>query len=58
MSVKANKLSEVKVALGNHPFEELGVVTNGSVEVDGMEWGTIETWKELYDTAIERHLQK
>lgn len=58
VSVKANKLSEVKVALGNHPFEELGVVTNGSVEVDGMEWGTIETWKELYDTAIERHLQK
>ncbi len=58
VSVKANKLSEVKVALGNHPFEELGVVTNGSVEVDGMEWGAIETWKEQYDSAIERHLQK
>ncbi len=58
VSVKANKLKEVKDALGNHPFEELGVVTSGSVEVDGMEWGTIDSWKEQYDTAIENFLSK
>ena len=39
-------------------FEELGVVTSGSVEVDGMEWGAIEEWKEKYDTAIENYLSK
>jgi phosphoribosylformylglycinamidine synthase len=58
VSVKASRLSELKKALDNHPFEELGVVTIGSVEVDGMEWGQIEEWKEKYDTAIENYLSK
>ncbi len=58
VSVKAGRLSELKKALGNHSFEELGVVTTGSVEVDGMEWGAIEEWKEKYDTAIENYLSK
>lgn len=58
VSVKAEQLAAVKKALGNHPFEELGVVTGGSVEVDGMEWGMIDEWKEKYDTAIENYLSK
>jgi phosphoribosylformylglycinamidine synthase len=58
VSVKAEKLNELKKLLGGHPFEELGVVINGSVEVDGMEWGAIEWWKEKYDTAIENYLIK
>jgi phosphoribosylformylglycinamidine synthase len=58
VSVKAEKLSELKKQLGNHSFEELGAVTSGSVEVDGMEWGQIEEWKEKYDTAIENYLSK
>lgn len=58
MSVKPNKLDEVIIILGTHPSEELGVVTTGSVEVDGMEWGTIGEWKALYDTALENYLSK
>ena len=58
VSVKANKLSEVVKIIGNHPYENLGVVTRGSVEVDGMEWGMIEDWKEKYDTALENYLSK
>jgi phosphoribosylformylglycinamidine synthase subunit PurL len=58
VSVKAEKLRELKKLLGNNSFEELGVVTTGSVEVDGMEWGQIEEWKEKYDTAIENYLSK
>lgn len=58
VSVKKDKLKELKNALGDHPYEELGVVTSGSVEVDGMEWGTIDEWKEKYDTAIENYLSK
>lgn len=58
VSVKKDKLKELKDALGDHPYEELGVVTSGSVEVDGMEWGTIGEWKEKYDTAIENYLSK
>lgn len=58
VSLKAENLDELKIVLGTHPFEELGVVTAGSVEVDGMEWGMIEGWKELYDTALENYLSK
>jgi phosphoribosylformylglycinamidine synthase subunit PurL len=58
VTVKREKLDAVKKALGNHPFEELGLVTDGSVEVDGMEWGMISEWKESYDTAIENYLSK
>ncbi len=38
------------------PFEELGVVTEGDVMVEGESWGTIDEWKEKYDTAIEKYL--
>ena len=39
-------------------YEELGMVTSGSVEVDGMDWGMIGEWKDKYDTAIENYLVK
>ncbi len=45
-----------KTFLGAHPHEELGVVTDGSVEVDGQDWGTIASWKHSYNTAIEKLL--
>jgi phosphoribosylformylglycinamidine synthase subunit PurL len=56
VTVKAVQVDAFKAALGNHPYAELGVVTNGSIEVDGMEWGTVLSWKEKYDTAIENLL--
>lgn len=31
----------------------LGAVSNGTVQVNGVSWGTIHKWKNLYDTAIE-----
>ena len=33
-------------------MRELGIVTDGSVEVDGMNWGNIYYWKQKYDNAI------
>ncbi len=38
------------------PFEKMGVVTTGSVQVDGQFWGDISDWKYRYDTAIEVYL--
>ncbi len=58
VTVSHDKWKELKTALGDHPYEELGEVTDGSVEVDGMEWGEINEWKEKYDTAIENYLAK
>lgn len=56
VSVKATKVNAFKNAIGDHPYEELGVVTAGSIEIDGMNWGDIEDWKKKYDTAIENLL--
>lgn len=56
VTVKEEQVAAFKKALGNHPYAELGVVTNGGIEVDGMEWGTVLSWKEKYDTAIENLL--
>jgi phosphoribosylformylglycinamidine synthase subunit PurL len=56
VSVKAGRVREFKELMGDHPFEELGFVTAGAVEVDGMNWGWIGSWKEKYDTAIEQLL--
>jgi phosphoribosylformylglycinamidine synthase len=33
---------------------ELGTVTSGKINVNGEDWGTVETWKLAYDTAIEK----
>lgn len=40
------------------PVMSLGQVTSGIVSVDGEEWGSVSEWKNLYDTAIEKHLTK
>jgi phosphoribosylformylglycinamidine synthase subunit PurL len=56
VSVKPDKVALLRNVLGNMPHAELGFVTNGSVEVDGMNWGIVLDWKEKYDTAIENLL--
>jgi phosphoribosylformylglycinamidine synthase len=40
----------------NTPYEYLGIVTEGSIDMEGEYWGHIEEWKHLYDTAIEKYL--
>jgi phosphoribosylformylglycinamidine synthase subunit PurL len=56
VSVRAEKVGAFKKQMGAHPYEDLGMVTNGAVEVDGMNWGNIISWKEKYDSAIENLL--
>ena len=56
VSVKSNRVEQFKRIVGDHPYEELGEVTTGSVEVDGLNWGSIQAWKNKYDTAIENLL--
>ena len=52
VSVKNTKVAAFKKAMEGNAYEELGEVTTGAVEVDGMNWGTIYSWKEKYDNAI------
>ncbi len=56
VTVSENDVPAFKKILGGHKYEELGFVTGGSVEVDGMNWGNIETWKDTYDNAIGKIL--
>jgi phosphoribosylformylglycinamidine synthase II len=58
VSVEPATIAAFKKALGDHPFEELGFVTGGSFEVDGMDWGTVGEWKEKYDKSLENYLNK
>ena len=39
-------------------FVVMGKVTNGTVKVEGEDWGSIAEWKNKYDTAIEKQLTK
>ncbi|HMH22875.1 MAG TPA: AIR synthase related protein, partial [Puia sp.] len=56
VSVAPENKGEFRRTLAGHPMEELGFVTKGSFEVDGMDWGNISEWKDKYDTAIENLL--
>ncbi|MEI9942658.1 MAG: phosphoribosylformylglycinamidine synthase subunit PurL [Chitinophagaceae bacterium] len=58
MSVPIENVKEFESALGDFPFEKIGVVTTGEIVVDGDFWGTIDWWKDKYDTAIENYLSK
>jgi phosphoribosylformylglycinamidine synthase len=40
----------------NIDFTVLGKVTEGTITVDGETWGSIASWKNSYDTAIENKL--
>lgn len=58
VSVSPDKAAAFKKALGSLPYEELGVVTEGSFKVDGAKWGNVSDWKEKYDHAIENYMNQ
>jgi phosphoribosylformylglycinamidine synthase len=56
VTVKEAQVKDFEAALGAHPFEKLGEVTESDIRVNGEKWNTIISWKEKYDTAIEKLL--
>ena len=52
VTIADTMLTAFKMIMGDQVYNELGTVTDGSIEVDGMYWGTIAGWKERYDNAI------
>jgi phosphoribosylformylglycinamidine synthase len=58
MSVALDKAKEFESLLNDFPVEKIGVVSSGEMVIDGDFWGTIDWWKEKYDTAIENYLSK
>ncbi len=58
VTVKADQISAFEASLVDTTFEKLGEVTSTSITVDSTHWGSIEDWKSLYDTALEKYLKK
>ena len=56
VSVAPDRLKEFQSACGDHSFTVLGSVTKNTIQVDGNHWGSIDDWKNLYDTAIEKYM--
>lgn len=40
------------------PVNVLGRVTDGKISVDGEDFGTINTFKDLYDNAIGKYMNE
>jgi len=58
VTVALENVQPFESLLNDFPFEKIGVVTGSELVVDGDFWGTIDWWKEKYDTAIENYLAK
>jgi phosphoribosylformylglycinamidine synthase subunit PurL len=58
VTVAASAVPAFKKLAGDLPCELIGVVTSGEMLVDDDFWGTIDWWKDEYDTAIENYLSK
>ncbi|HMU46421.1 MAG TPA: phosphoribosylformylglycinamidine synthase subunit PurL [Chitinophagaceae bacterium] len=58
VTVDLDDVKKFESALGDFPFEKIGVVAGSEMVVDGDFWGTIDWWKDQYDTAIENYLSK
>lgn len=58
VTVKPDQLAAVESALAGTPYTSLGVVTSGSVAVNGEDWGSIQDWSRSYDEAIGNILSK
>ncbi len=58
VTVAIASVTEFERMLGGFPVEKIGVVTSGEMVIDGDFWGTIDWWKDKYDTALENYLSK
>lgn len=56
VSVSPEQESAFLQQMGSHPCEKLGVVTAGPIRVDGTDWGTLHTWKLIYENSIHQLL--
>lgn len=52
---KATQLEALLAQLGVH-FEKTGEVTPGKINVDGVDFGTVDSYKNNYQTSLEKYL--
>lgn len=52
---KATQLEALLAQLGVH-FEKTGEVTSGKISVEGVDFGTVDSYKNNYQTSLEKYL--
>lgn len=59
VSVPASQVATFESSLGSQPATKIGTVKgDGHLRIDGADWGHIKGWKQAYDEAIEKLLNK
>ena len=58
VTVTIDRVHDFENFMNDFPCEKIGVVSTGEIVVDGDFWGTIDWWKEKYDSSIENYLSK
>lgn len=53
-TVAPENSAAIEKLMAGMPFEILGKVTRNEIEVDGETWGSVDTWKNQYDTVLEK----
>ena len=53
VSVEPSQLSALETHLKDVPYTILGQVTNDALTINGVSWGSIQEWKDLYNHAIQ-----
>jgi phosphoribosylformylglycinamidine synthase subunit PurL len=57
VSVDPSKKEAFENAAQGTPVLYLGKVSSGATKINGADWGGTASWKDLYDTAIEKYMQ-
>jgi phosphoribosylformylglycinamidine synthase len=58
VSVNAGDVKRFQEIVAGFPNTDIGVVSDGEIRINKERWGSINEWKEKYDTAIEKALAK
>jgi phosphoribosylformylglycinamidine synthase subunit PurL len=59
VSVNPGKVAAFEKVMNSFPYKKIGEVTeDGKLWIDDTDWGIVQEWKEKYDKAIEKYLQK
>jgi phosphoribosylformylglycinamidine synthase len=58
VTVAPGQLAQFMEQVKNIDHQKIGTVSKSEIVINGENWGEINHWKELYDTAIERQLAK
>ena len=58
VTVTIDRVNDFENFMNDFPCEKIGVASRGEIVVDGDFWGTIDWWKDKYDSSIENYLSK